>query len=165
MWEGRNIEFAVLTPTITAGAYDADDAIGGLLTVAVGKSVLRESGRGEIVTAVLADKASQIGQHAIEAYIFEANPSASTFTDNAAFNINDTDILNCIGPLIFSTACGENVCAGASTANQIMTIRNVGLTYQLGALESKLYVALKIRGAATFTSTSDLQLRLYFARY
>jgi hypothetical protein len=71
-----------LVPTVDAGAYAAGDALGGLQTVAFGSSGQLQS--------VFASSASGLTVP-LWFYIWEAEPTATTCTNNAPFVASETD--------------------------------------------------------------------------
>ena len=81
----------VLQPTITAGAYAAGDALGGLLTFANAARVAGSSGR--IVKVVIVDDDLQLAP--IDIVFF--NQTFTNTADNAPFDPSDADLENCIG--------------------------------------------------------------------
>lgn len=76
-------------PTVTAGAYTADDVFGVKMTLA---NAARVSGGGGIITSVaLFDEGPNGEADSIDVFIFRDDPSSSTFSDNAALAIVDAD--------------------------------------------------------------------------
>lgn len=163
-WIGYDIAGAVLTPTITAGAYSAGACVGTLMTIALQPGtpvpVTSEGNSGEVKTALLYDKASQIGTHQIDAILFHDNPAASTFVDGSAYTLHDDDLTKQMVILAFTAASGAEL--SVSTANHTMQLRNVGGVYE--ASISTISVQLVARGTPTFGSSSDLSLRLQLRR-
>ena len=164
-WVGADRINKLITPTVDTSAYAANDCIGTLIEITHSGAGLNgpvndRSGSGKISRATLYDKASQIQTHAIQAYIFKDNPTSSTFTDQAAFNINDADLtkLECV--ITFDTANGSEF--GSSSANQMIQRINLGITYETST--DSLYVDFKAIGTPTFGSSSDLSMRLIFER-
>jgi len=156
----RDMVTKLLTPTITAGAYAEKECVGVLQTIENASRI--RNGIGRIVKAVLMDKASQIGTHAIEVYLFRENPSASTFTDNAAFTIHDDDLTKVEGLIRFTAA--DDAEFGQSSAGEIAVRHNLNEDYN--TLGDDMYaICVTAPGSTpTFLSTSDLSLRLYLAR-
>ena len=137
----------IQTPTITAGAYVAGDAVGGLLTFA---NVARGQHTGVVTTVVVSDLAAQGVD--LELVLFGA-----TFTptaDNAPFDPTDADLLNCIGVVPLDDHYAFN-------DNGITQRRNIGLWFE--SQSENLYGQLVTRGAPTYASTSDLQVTLVVA--
>ena len=144
-----SIQVVTITPTVsTSPAYTSGDAVGGkntiTLNVASGfKGVLREI---EIV-----DQAKQSA--AIDLMFFKADPAATTFTDNAALDVADADLLN---------HCGTISVAAANYAalydNSVATLSNQSL--RLEANSTSIYMVLITRGTPTYAATTDIQVTL-----
>ena len=81
------------TPTITAGAYSAGDAVGGLLTFANAASVYK--GDGRITKVVIIDDAKQAAHLVLALFDRTFTPTA----DNGAWDPSDADNQNCIGTI------------------------------------------------------------------
>ena len=135
------------TPTVTAGAYVAGDAVGGLLTFA---DAARSQLTGVVTTVVITDKAAQGVD--LELVLF-----GTTFTptaDNAPFDPSDADLLNIIGVIPVDNHFAFN-------DNGVSHRRNVGLWFEAQA--TTIYGQLVTRGAPTYASTSDLQVTIVIA--
>lgn len=135
------------TPTITAGAYAAGDAVGGLLTFA---NAARSQHTGVVATVVVSDLAAQ-GVN-LDLVLFGAvfTPTA----DNAPFSPSDADLLNCIGVVPITAHY-------AFATNGISEARNVGLWFE--SQSETIYGQLVTRGAPTYASTSDLRVTIVVA--
>lgn len=158
-WVGKHLAIARIVPAISSNpAYSVNDCVGTLNTIT--NAVTRRSGGGQLIGAVLSDAASQIGDHAIEALFFWANPTSSTFTDNAVFTIADADVSKFAFGISFSQQYGAE--HFASSTNQYAQ-RTINFPYE--AQTDTIYVVLKTRGTPTFSTTSDLVLNLIFERY
>ena len=131
--------------TVEAAAYATGDLVGGLLTLSgafVGYG-------GFIQSVVITDLAKQsIGKDVV---FFDANPSNTTFTENSALDINDTDLLNVIGvaPVLDWFGFSDN------SVGQAL---NLAMSFRLAGAD--LYAAIVERGAPTYASTSDLSIRV-----
>lgn len=139
------------TPTISISpAYASGDLIGGKISLL--RATRGTMGSGIIHSVVLADKGKQSA--AVDVVFFASNPSGTTFTDNGALTVADADLLNVVG--VVSVTASDY----ASFAdNSVATKLQVGLAFKLDEGET-LYACLVSRGAPTYTSTSDLQLRV-----
>lgn len=136
------------TPTIDTSAYASGDNIGGQLTFT---GAFVEPGYGGEITAVLADEGGEAKN--VELLLFYDNPSASTFTDQAAQAIADADLDKICGSIIF---------------NQHSALSNNGFS-QAGGLpprcfsktgSTSLYGALIARDAVTYDATDALKVIL-----
>ena len=131
--------------TVEAGAYSSGDLVGGLLTLSgafVGYG-------GFIQSVVITDLAKQsIGKDVV---FFDANPSNTTFTENSALDINDTDLLNVVGVAPVLDWFGFN-------DNSVGQALNLAMSFRLAGAD--LYAAIVERGAPTYASISDLSIRV-----
>ena len=121
----------IQTPTITAGAYAANDAVGGLLTFA---NVARGQHTGVVTTVVISDLAAQGVD--LELVLFGAAFTATL--DNAPFDPSDPDLLNCVGVIPVTNHF-------AFADNGLSQRRNVGLWFE--SQSENLYGQLVTRGA------------------
>ena len=130
------------TPTVTAGAYAANDAVGGLLTFA---NAVRNSGGGGVVKdMIILDDAGQ--DAALELWLF-----SETFTaiaDNAAFDISQADLRNLVG--IIATSDGAYYASGTESAARVETAQR----YDLAG--TSLFGQLVTRGTPTYAATDDV---------
>jgi len=86
------------SPTVTAGAYSAKDAVGGLLTFEGAASIYR--GSGTLRKVVLINQAGVAD--VLNLVLFDRTFTAAA--DNAAFDPSDADLLNCIGRISIAAA-------------------------------------------------------------
>ena len=139
-------------PTVTAGAYSAGDIVGGLLTFSVAES----NNSPVVVTGVeVAIKAAVTS--ALKLVLFNANPSSTTTTDNAAYSLSASDVFKVETVIDFLAA------------NAVLTDHGTPNTYSVNGLsivcspdrETRAVYALLLDGTGwTLTSTSDIQVRL-----
>ena len=138
------------TPTITAGAYSAGDAVGGLLTFA---NAARTSGGGGFVKNVLlVDDAGQDAQ--LELWLFDQTFTA--IADNAAWAPTEADLENLIA--IVSTVDGTWRAAGTPSAISV----EASLRYDLTG--TSLFGQLVTRGTPTFAATDDVTTKAALMR-
>jgi hypothetical protein len=133
------------TPTVTAGAYAAGDAVGGLLTFA--NAVRVSGGSGEILSCTIYDLSQQ--RPSLELVLFDR-----TFTnvaDNAVFDPTDADLANCIGVISINSWANFS-------DNAIATVSAVGLGIVLNG--TSLFGQLVTRTAPTLVGTSDIKIDL-----
>jgi hypothetical protein len=138
------IKHITVTPTITAGAYTANDNVGGLMKFK--DPALR--GQCTIVGIALGDAAKQ--DASTDLVIFSANPSNSTFTDNGAQAIADADL-----PLIIHV---ENLTSYDDFSNNsVATVSSI--TTKVDFTEG-IYAALVTRGTPTYAAITDLDITI-----
>jgi len=129
-------------PTVTAGAYAADDNVGGLLTFA---NAARVSGGGGVIkTVTIVDDAEQDSQ--LELWLF--NQTFTQGADNAAWTAVEADLENVVA--IISTTGGEYF---SGNGNSVCTIE-CSLRFDLDA--TSLFGRLVTRDTPTYAATDDV---------
>lgn len=141
-----------LTPTIETDAYVAGDLIGTKLSFA---NAVRGVGGGSnetglLQSVIITDLAKQSAN--LDVVFFDTNPSNTTFTDNAAFDPHDTDLLTIIVVVAVTDWKDFN-------DNSIGQTLNLAIPFDLGG-DTTLYAAIVSRGTPTYASTSDLTVRV-----
>jgi len=141
-----------LTPTITAGAYSANDVVGGQQTFT---SAVQAGHRTAVLQSlVLIDYAKQEAE--MDLLLFDQQ--ISTIADNAAEAITDADMANCIG--IINIAATDYT---TNANNSVATVNNIGLLLKGGiGVATTIYGYLVTRGTPTYGSTADLILKAAF---
>lgn len=130
------------TPTITGGAYAANDAVGGLLTFANAARVT--GGGGVIKDVILLDDAGQDAE--VELWLFNATFTA--MTDNAPWAPSEADLRKLVA--IITTSDGAWFAAGTPSAARIEVSQRYDLT------GTSLFGQLVTRGTPTFVATDDV---------
>ncbi len=134
------------TPTVTAGAYAANDAVGGLLTFA---NAARVTGGGGVVkNVIILDDAGQ--DAAMELWLFSVTFTA--MSDNAAWAPSEADLRNLV--VIVNTADGAWFAAGTPSAARIEVSQRYDLT------GTSLFGQLVTRGTPTFAATDDVSVKI-----
>jgi hypothetical protein len=135
------------TPTVsTSPAYTSGDSVGGKISLA---SAVRLAGTGGTITSVtITDKGKQSA--AIDVVFFNADPTNTTFTDNGALTVHDTDLLTIIGVVPITSWA-------AFVDNSVGYANGLGLGYKI-ATGTTLYACLVTRGTPTYAATTDIQL-------
>lgn len=137
----------VAAPTVTAGAYSADDVVGGLLTFT--NAVRATGGHGKIHTITLTDLT--VTANVLNLWLYDTVPA--TIADNAAFDIPDAELPTLLGAI--QIAAADYLVA---TDNQVATKRDVGFVFNCTG--TTLYAYLECVGTPTYVSTADLTLTL-----
>lgn len=145
---------AVVIPTITVStspAYSAGDSIGGKITLT---SAVRVSGGIALLQSIqILDRANQKPTGTI--LLFNADPSAATITDNAAFVFSTDDLkVDATIPVITSDYITIN-------SKAVANLRNVGALVK-AASGTTLYAAFVCTNTPTFAATSDLRIAFDF---
>lgn len=137
-----------ITPTVTAGAYSANDVVGGTLTFnGVSKGILRA------VTVV--DQAKQTG--AYQLVLFDTVPT--TIADNATFDIADADLLNVIGAVHITDNAGAD--KFDFTDNKIYMRQGLNIPLKSDEAAQAIYGFLIALGTPTFAAVTDVQVQLH----
>jgi len=139
------------TPTVTAGAYTAGDAVGGLLTFA---NAARAAGMGGVAKNLLViDDAGQDVE--MELWLFKQTFTA--MADNAPWAPSEADLRNLVG--IISTADGAWFAAGTPSVARVEPSQ--GYT----CVGTSLFGQLVTRGTPTFAATDDVSAILGLLRH
>jgi hypothetical protein len=136
------------TPTITAGAYSAGDAVGGLLTFVEAASVYK--GDGKITKVVIVDDAKQAA--VLDLWLFDR-----TFTptaDNGAWDPSDADNQHCLGVIHILAAD-----YGPGADNNVASV-DCDFDFTLVAGGTSLFGQLACIGTPTYAATDDLTVKL-----
>ena len=130
------------TPTITVGAYSANDALGGLLTLA---NAARATGLGGVVKDMLiCDNAGQDAE--IELWLF--NETFTAMGDNAAWAPSEADLRKVVA--IISTGGGAWFAAGTSS------VARVEVSQRYDCVGTSLFGQLVTRGTPTYAATDNV---------
>lgn len=130
-------------PTISTSAYTAKDALGALLEF---QNINRASGRSVFIQSVtLVDRDQE--RVAIDLVLFKASITAPT--DNAIFDPTDSELADCVGVIPFTAGSWYDF-----NDNSVASV-NVGL--EVAVTGTSLYGVLVLRGAPTYTATTDIQ--------
>lgn len=140
------------TPSVTVNtaAYTAGNCLGGLITIA---SVVAAAGDVFRVERIFAAGKANMG--GLTVYLFNANPTATTFTDHAAFPaIDDADMgkLRVLQPTT-NTDDGTVYTSHLSSGLPDMPL-----------VATSLYLALKVAGTPDFVNATDLKLSVVGVR-
>jgi len=159
-----NVAFAGSTvcvsavPTLTVGAYSSGQLMGGLLTFS--GALDPNTGSGHVTSVNVTDKAAQAVD--LDVYIFDQNPTATTFTNAATFAPNSADL-----PKIRASVNLGSSSRFAFSANSVHYAGSLALPVQglsSASLSTTLYGALVARGAYTAASVSDATVIICVAR-
>lgn len=142
-----------ITPTVSvAPAYTAKDVVGTLLNFG---AVCQTSANIQINSVQITDKSDQAVAYDLN--LFNANPSSSTFTDNAAYTVNVADAQKQL-PVISLNAADHFSFTGTGMSS-LTSLDSGGFVSTTGGT---LYGVLITRGTPTYTGTSDISIRVGF---
>ena len=134
------------TPTVTAGAYSANDAVGGLLTFT---NAARVSGGGGVIKSVVfIDDAGQ--DVALELWLFDTTITA--IADNAAWALTEAQLHTCVA--VISTTDGTWRASGTPSVCDVDVSRGYTCT------GTNLFGQIVTRGTPTFAATDDVTVRI-----
>lgn len=140
------------TPVVDTAAYANGDCVGGLLTIEDAAFVA--AGTGELRRVRLHERSTQAA--ALQLWVFNANPTASTFTNNAAMVVHADDVgkVQCV---IAIAAADYKVSAASASGLAIVS----GFSEIIRTDPAKkLYVALKSNAATPTYALLALTLYL-----
>ena len=142
------------TPTITAGAYSAGDAVGGKLTFSGCPN------DGLIHGLTIIDLSEQAVE--LDLILFEADFTATS--DNGAFDVTAGEEGRLIGSINVATTDYKDI-GGLKVA----TVKNISLPYELTETAvtklGRIYGQLVTPGTPTYVSTADLTVKLAVLPY
>lgn len=146
----RFMQYVDVTPVVDLAAYSSGDLIGhAVMEFDLDKHGKVEKG-GILQSVIITDLAKQ--NATLDVVFFATNPTATSFTDQAEFDIDDADLIRIIG---------------VATVSDWKSFKDnsVGQELQLAlpfimAGGNTLYGAIVARGTPDFVSTSDLTIRI-----
>ena len=135
-----------VTPTVSASAYTANYAIGGLQTVSIFRTAAQPSGILNYVG--IESKGGLTTSFAI--YAFTKSP-ASTCTNNAAFVLSSSDVVSPGFPITLTPAT-----TAGTTQSTASTSINLSEKNSDSSLTTNMYFCAVSLGTPTPASTTDL---------
>lgn len=133
-------------PVVTAGAYAANDVVGGLLTFPIGSGDDRIPILDSVIVTIKAAITSTL-----TLYLFNAAPAV--IADNAAYTIGTVaDVHKFIGSFTFGTVVDHGTPNSYMTADLDLPVRPID--------GMNIYGYLADGTGFTPTSTSDVQIRM-----
>lgn len=139
--------------TVTAATYSANQSVGGKLTLS---SVNSSSGRSLVIEKIVLRSASTTAITAtFRVFLFDADPSGSTYTDNGTFNTVAADISKAIGFVDIT------LWADAGTSSHASVGDSGPLAIPAKPSGTALYACIQTLGAPVFSGTSVLSMDVY----
>jgi hypothetical protein len=135
-------------PTVTAGLYAANDAVGGLLTfVNAGRAI----GYGGVIKdmIIIDDEGQDV---ALELWLF--NQTFTAMVDNAPWAPSEADMENLVAIIATADGAYYQAAAGARSAARV----EVSQRYDL--VGTSLFGQLVTRGAPTYAATDDVTVKI-----
>lgn len=149
-----HIHFVSVTPTVDTAAYGTGELMGTKLTFA--NALPLATGCGLLRSAIIEDLSAQA--HDIDLVLFDSDPTGTTFTDNAAFDVADADLAKIIAVVSFGSASRF-----AFADNGVKFLGSLQIPVRGISVNSPartLYGALVSRGTPTFATAADLTVTL-----
>lgn len=144
-----NTVYVSAAPTVDTNIYATGELVGGKLTFT--PAVRPVTATGVIMGVIMMDQSVTASDFDI--VLFSSNPSATTFTDQAALDIADADLSKVIAviPLVTANryAFADN---GVKYAGSIMI--------PIKGTVNTIYGALVSRGTPTFAAATDVSIQL-----
>ena len=141
---------AAQTPTITAGAYSAKDAVGGKLTFANAARMVGGSGILQAITIICKTGVSA----ELVLTLFDTDFTANN--DNVGFDPSYADLANCIAKILIAASDYHTY-----TTRQVAQIRNLAVPFKLPAVGTSIFGQLMCTGTPTYTATDGLTVKLH----
>jgi len=145
---GGNTTIVQVTPAVSLATYTANDCVGG--GFAIPGAVRVNAGTGVLQSITLQDLAKK--NAAMEIFLFKST-SLTTYTDNAALDISDADLGNCIGWAEITASDYKSL-----ADNSVACVSNLGLPIKSAPATKSLYCVMRTTGTPTYLGTIDLKL-------
>lgn len=137
-----------VAPTVTAGAYDANDVVGGILTFS-------GATRGILRAVTITDLAKQAG--AYQLILFDTSPTA--IADNAPYDLADDDLNNIIAAVHIADTAGADKFDFADSKAYCKGNINIPLRRADGG--TAIYGFLIALGTPTYAAVTDVTVMLH----
>lgn len=141
------------TPATTAGAYAANDIVGGLLTF---ENIAPVQGGMIELDYVQIDYKSDVAAAPI-LVLFDADPTATTKTDNAPYALNSADLFKVKASLVFSAM---GVLSQDHGSVRTYFLRDINIPLQLADGSTTLYGLLVDATGFTLGSIADIKVTI-----
>lgn len=140
-----------VTPAVQNAAYAQNDLIGGKMTIA--NAALSDYGTGRITSVTLCSKIAITVD--VRVIFFTSDPSNTTFTENGALAIDAADAAAVCGFVFLD----QSVVGLDLGTPDVMHLGDLNIPYEITEAGSSLYACMKIDGAHTPGTTSDITMR------
>jgi hypothetical protein len=145
--------YASATPVIDTSIYAAKDSIGGIMTFS--NITCANNKRGRITSVVLSDKSDNAVEYDILTF---KTPPAGTFTDQAASDPADADLL-IMNPVI-NLATTDHFSFNDNGVSSLSTLGSNAISASTGSTPGNLYANIVSRGTPTYATAGDLTLTI-----
>lgn len=140
-----------VTPTIETSQYVTGDLVGEKLTFS--GAFLGQNGPSTGVVQSIVLKDADKKSAALDIVLFDSDPSGTTFTDNAAFDVADADLTKIVGVVSLTTYFAFN-------DNSVSYSGDLNMPFEIAAGGSALYGAIVSRATVTYTAGTDLAVTI-----
>jgi hypothetical protein len=144
------------TPSLTASsAYTAADQVGGKLSFPLPRTDLLS---GYVLGVTIADKAGDTRDLTGTLFLFDADPTNTSFANKAALTLNDSDLGKIFAIIPVAAAnCANFAASGACHVGEISK------AFRLNSRSPMLYGVFLTDSTPTFASTSDITFSLHIS--
>lgn len=141
------------TATVQAAAYATGDLAADKITLTLPFSATdtRFPFGANIQSVVITDLAGNAV--AKDVVFFDADPTSTTFTLNSPLDVADTDLVN-----IIDVVAVDNLVSFVD--NSIARVNGLAIPFVVSKGMTAIYAAIIERGAPTYTTASDLTIRV-----
>ncbi len=146
----RSIQYVDVTPTVDLAAYGTGDLIGHAV-MEFNFNMLGKVKKGGFIRSVIITDLAKQSQN-LDVVFWATEPTGTTFTDQAALDIADADLVRVIGVAAVTDW-------KAFADNSIGQLHGLDIAFVLGG-GNTLYASIVSRGTPDFVSTSDLTVRV-----
>jgi len=142
------------SPTVDTNVYASGDLIGGKLTFS--KVMANIESSGVLREVHVYDKAKQAVT--LTLILFSSDPTGTTFTDQAAFDVADADLDKIVAIVPLSTHLSLNDNSVTYATGLAIPVRSTDVTDR--DTRRTLYGALMSGGTPTYAAATDVKVRL-----
>lgn len=148
--EGKAI-IVTVTPTLSLSAYSVSDQMGDVNTMTSAVDATKDT--ASIMSISVVDKSSQ--KSSFDILFFSSAPTLVS-SDNSALSISDTDMAEKFLGRVKILSSDYVDTATSSDCTKFV----VGLMLQAASGSNNVYCVLQCQGTPTYTSTSDLVVKI-----
>lgn len=149
-----HIHFVSVTPTVDTAAYGTGELMGTKLTF--DNALPLATGCGLLRSVIVKDLAGQTG--AFDLVLFDSDPTGTTFTDNAAFDVADADLPKILCVINFPAA--SQFAFADSSVKFLGSLQIPVRGISVNSPARTLYGALIARAAQTYATAADVTVTL-----
>lgn len=134
------IETRIVTPTVSVGAYSANDGVGGIITI---PNAVRGFRSAWLHSVQLLDRSAQSVE--LDCILFSRTPVGGTYTDNGALALSAADANNISADVVILAANYRTVVTGLTLATAAFA-----KPYPIKTLGTDLFMLVKTVGTPTY---------------